>query len=133
MFRDASRKMERNPFNDLPDRWWPRRISKLPDPYTEEERDRILDFYANHRPYWAYAFVHFRFFAGTRPSEAVALKWGTVDLRSRKAHIGLSRPGRGERHEDARQLAHHKSAIDGGFGSGKIYLLIIDPEKYVFH
>src|SRR5262249_11361319 len=45
MFRDAGRRIERNPFNDLPANWWPRLPQREPDPYTEEERDRILKFY----------------------------------------------------------------------------------------
>src|SRR5688572_13584530 len=45
MFRDAGRRVDRNPFNDLPANWWPRLPKKEPDPYTEDERDRIHDFY----------------------------------------------------------------------------------------
>ena len=41
MFRDAGRRVDRNPFNDLPPNWWPRLPKKEPDPYTEDERDRI--------------------------------------------------------------------------------------------
>jgi integrase len=91
MFRDAGRRIERNPFNDLPNNWWPRLSQKEPDPYTEEERDKILDYYRKNRPYWAYAFVYFRFYTGTRPSEATALKWGSVDLMTGKATFALSR------------------------------------------
>jgi integrase len=85
MFRDAGRRVDRNPFNDLPANWWPRLPKKEPDPYTEAERDTILDFYRNRRPYNEYAFVYFRFYTGARPSEAVALKWGSVDLLNGKA------------------------------------------------
>jgi integrase len=35
--------------------------------------------------------VAFRFYTGTRPSEAVALKWGRVDLANGKARIAVSR------------------------------------------
>jgi hypothetical protein len=38
MFRDAGRRIKRNPFNDLPANWWPRLRQKEPDPYTEGER-----------------------------------------------------------------------------------------------
>ena len=62
-----------------------------PDPYTEQEREAILSYYRSNRPYWAYAFVYFRFWTGTRPSEGVALKWGSVDLLSGKAMLSLSR------------------------------------------
>jgi integrase len=91
MIRDAGRRIERNPFNDLPANWWPRLPQREPDPYTEGERDAILKHYRNNRPYWAYAFVYFRFYTGTRPSEATALKSGSVDLSSGKASISLSR------------------------------------------
>ena len=91
MVRDAGRRIDRNPFNDLPANWWPRRPQKDPDPYTEKERDAILKHYRNNRPYWAYAFVYFRFYTGTRPSEATALKWGSVDLLSGKATFLVSR------------------------------------------
>jgi len=91
MLRDAGRRIERNPFNDLPANWWPRLPQRAPDPYTEQERDRILAHHRNNRPYWAYAFVYFRFYTGTRPSEATALKWGSVDLMSGKATVAISR------------------------------------------
>lgn len=80
MFRDAGRRVDRDPFNDLPANWWPRLPKREPDPYTEDERDRILDFYRKKRTFKEYAFVYFRFYTGTRPSEAVALKWASVDL-----------------------------------------------------
>jgi len=97
MIRDAAvpqngtRRIERNPFNDLPKHWWQRLPQREPDPYTEEERDAILAFYRAKRPHWAYAFVFFRFWTGCRPSEATAVKWGSVDLQNGKAVIALSR------------------------------------------
>ena len=91
MFRDARKRVERNPFADLPQKWWPRQQQEEPDPFTEAERDDVLDHYRTKRPYNAYAFVYFRFYTGTRPSEAVALKWGNVDLWSGKATITTSR------------------------------------------
>jgi integrase len=91
MFRDARKRVKTNPFADLPEKWWPRQQQEKPDPFTEEERDEVLDYYRAKRPYGAYAFVHFRFYTGTRPSEAVALKWGDVDLVAGKASIVASR------------------------------------------
>jgi integrase len=90
-FRDSARKLDRNPFSELPKNWWPRLPRREPDPYTELERDTILRYYRSNRPYWAYAFVFFRFYTGTRPSEATALKWGSVDLLAGKAMLSLSR------------------------------------------
>jgi integrase len=91
MFRDAGQRLERNPFDNLPANWWPRLPQREPDPYTEEERDRILTYYREQRSYKDYAFVYFRFYTGTRPSEAVALKWGSVDLWNGKATYTVSR------------------------------------------
>jgi integrase len=72
-------------------KWWPRTPRKEPDPFTEKERDAILQFYRAKLPSKQYALVCFRFYTGTRPSEAVALKWGRVDLAFGKAIINSSR------------------------------------------
>ena len=91
MFRDARKEVKRNPFDDLPEKWWPRLQHQEPDPYSEAERDLILKYYRGNRPYKAYAFVYFRFYTGTRPSEAAALKWGNIDLMNEKAAVTSSR------------------------------------------
>jgi hypothetical protein len=36
MVRDAGRRIDRNPFNDLPANWWPRLPQREPDPYTDK-------------------------------------------------------------------------------------------------
>ena len=93
MIRDAETEglIERNPFGGLPPKWWPKAKRQKIDPFTEKERDQILSYYSENRPYWAYAFVHFRFWTGTRPSEGTALKLGCVDLKTAKAEILESR------------------------------------------
>jgi integrase len=91
MVREAGRRIDRNPFNDLPANWWPRLPQREPDPYTEQEGDALLAYYRANRPPWAYAFVHFRFWTGTRPSQATALKWGSVDLLKARATFASSR------------------------------------------
>src|SRR5690242_3226587 len=55
MFRDAGRRVNQNPFKEIPANWWPRVPKREPDPYTEQERDAILSYYGSNRPYWAYA------------------------------------------------------------------------------
>jgi len=60
------------------------------DPFTEEERDLILGWFGSERPHF-HAFVYFRFWTGTRPSEAIALRWGDVDLPNRRVKIRRSR------------------------------------------
>lgn len=91
MFRDAGRRVDRNPFKEIPANWWPRLPRPEPDPYTERQRDAILAYYRANRPPWAHAFVYFRFWTGTRPSEATALKWGSVDLINATGTFALSR------------------------------------------
>jgi integrase len=62
------------------------------DPYTPEERETILGTFKAKRPHY-HAFVFFRFWTGCRPSEAIALRWGAVDLRYATARIQRSRVG----------------------------------------
>lgn len=74
--------------------WWPRLPKREPDPYTEQERETIQAYYRANRPARAYAFV---FWTGTRPSEATALKWGSVDLVNGKATFAVTASRRRER------------------------------------
>src|SRR5262245_1440842 len=60
------------------------------DPYTDEERERILEWFWNVRRQY-HAFVYFRFWTGTRPSEAIGLRWSDIDLRNRRVRIRRSR------------------------------------------
>ncbi|MGI0488163.1 tyrosine-type recombinase/integrase [Pantanalinema rosaneae CENA516] len=62
-------------------------LEPRPDAFTEEERDRIIEAFKNHRGNWngrgytgiSYAhyssFVEFLFLTGCRPSEAIGLQW----------------------------------------------------------
>jgi len=133
MFRDAGRRIERNPFNDLPANWWPRLPQKEPDPYTEAERDRIVKFYREQRSHKQYAFVYFRFYTGTRPSEAVALKWGSVDLTNAKATFALSRH-LGEENAPKTRASHRTATLlPNVIELLKTLLpLRVDPQSYVF-
>ncbi len=78
-----------------------------PEPFTAEERSRILAWFERrrfgfhcglgtngprmhvHPPY--YALVHMLFWTGMRPSEAAGLRWSDVDLRAGVARIVRSR------------------------------------------
>lgn len=76
-----------DPFVDIS---WPRKVTPKPDPFTAEERDRILDYFWRKKRHY-YPFVYTMFFVGLRPSEAIALRWGCVDLRSGMLTIEKSR------------------------------------------
>ena len=133
MIRDGGRSIERNPFNDLPENWWPSLPQREPDPYSEQERDTILAYYRNNRPHWAYAFVYFRFWTGTRPSEAVALKWGSVDLLNGKATVSLSRH-LGEENATKTRASRRTLALLPNVVEllKSIVPLRVEPDSYVF-
>jgi integrase len=133
MIRDAGRRIERNPFNDLPANWWPRLPQREPNPYMEEERDAILKHYRNNRPHWAYAFVYFRFYTGTRPSEATALKWGSVDLLNGKATFAVSRHLGEENAPKTRASRRTMTLLPNVVELLKSILpLRVEPNSYVF-
>ena len=109
MFRQARRDglLGREQFEDLFDPEWPKTETPEPDPFTADERTRILRWFAGrafrvhsgaegagfvarlHPPYHAY--LHLLFFTGMRPSEAAGLQWGDIDLSGSRAHIRRSR------------------------------------------
>jgi integrase len=109
MFRDARKAgLEVGfPFGDLE---WPRRVVPGPDPFTEEERDRLLEYFLRKRwrlgrhqgryqskvyfPYYAFLFT--LFYTGMRPSEAVALRVKSVDLAAGTLFVERSRSLRAE-------------------------------------
>lgn len=90
MIRDArvvDQLIDRDPFTGV---IWPRMPKKPADPFTEQERDKILRWFRKRNPFY-YPFVFFLFHTGVRPSEAVALRWGDVDPAQGIATIRLSR------------------------------------------
>lgn len=92
-YRDA-RKTDRlpeligdNPFAALD---WPRTRLRDPDPFTEDERDKILAYFKERIKHY-YPFVLTQFLTGMRPSEALALRWSDIDLKRREIYISKSR------------------------------------------
>jgi integrase len=90
-------------FSDLE---WAEILEDDPDPFDEDERDRLLDYFRRkswkvggfdkRRPHHAYfAFLFTAFFTGCRPSELAALRVGDVDLARgtlrirRSSHLGV--------------------------------------------
>jgi integrase len=89
MMRDARKYgfIERDYFADLE---WPRIATPKPDPFTAEERDKILKHFREKHAYY-YPFVATLFGTGARPSEIIALRWSDVDLRTGVVSISKSR------------------------------------------
>jgi len=90
MMRDA-RKIDglisSDPFAALD---WPRLPTTRPDPFSVEERNAVLQQFRAKTPFY-YPFVYTLFFTGMRPSEALALRWGDVDLKAVFVSITKSR------------------------------------------
>jgi integrase len=61
-----------------------------PDPFEEEERDAIIAYFRQKVSFY-YPFVCTLFSTGMRPSEALGLCWGDVDLRRGEISISKSR------------------------------------------
>lgn len=79
---------------------WPRWRVPPADPFSAEERSRIIAWfrkkqYVSHSrqvPRASYpAFAHCLFWAGLRPSEAAGLQWQDVDLEGARLHVQRSR------------------------------------------
>ena len=75
---------------------WPETPRQKPDPFTEEERDAVLSYFRQKASegkilFFDYVFPYVLFWTGMRPSEAIALRWGDIDLRLEKAEITKSR------------------------------------------
>jgi integrase len=93
MFRDArtvdyfQQLQGKDPFANLT---WPRAKAGKPDPFTEQERDSVLAYFRDKSPEY-YTFVYTLFHTGMRPSEALALRWGDVDVSRREIMITKSR------------------------------------------
>lgn len=88
--RTVDKLVSQDPYADLPPKWWGRRPTQKPDPFTEEERDTLIGYFRGKRPHW-YPFICTAFSTGARPSELVGLRWGDVDLRAGKLTIRRSR------------------------------------------
>jgi integrase len=91
LFRDARLEIEelqgKNPFIDVQ---WPRLPKKRPDPFTAEERDRIITWYIKN-DFFYYPLVAWQFQTGMRPSETFGLTWQDIDLEAKILSINKSR------------------------------------------
>jgi integrase len=86
---------------------WPKPRTPEPDPYTPDERTRIIRWFAEkafsfkagrategpcRRPHLPYhVFVYVLFWTGLRPSEAAGLQWQDLDLDRGRLHVRRSR------------------------------------------
>jgi integrase len=66
----------KDPFIDIQ---WPRLPKTKPDPFTAEERDRIIQWYVEN-DFFYYPLIAWQFHTGMRPSETFGLTWQDIDL-----------------------------------------------------
>src|SRR5262249_12755594 len=99
--------LTRERFADLMDLEWPKGSMPEPDPFTAEERTRLLAWFATRifrvpsdpggtgyilRPHPAYhIYLHLLFWSGMRPSGAAGLQWYDMDLERGTAEVRRSR------------------------------------------
>jgi integrase len=69
---------------------WPKVQMEKPDPFTAEERDRIVQHWIKN-DFFYYPWVFTLFHTGMRPSELSALTWKDVDLKAGTISITKSR------------------------------------------
>jgi integrase len=91
MYRDARAEIDelagKDPFMDVR---WPKARGEPPDPFTADERDRIIAFFGAEEPFY-YAFVRLQFETGMRPSESTGLTWLDLDKTASTVRILTSR------------------------------------------
>ncbi len=68
----------------------------LPDPFTPDEMEEILDHLREHAPEQVWNWYMFAFGTGVRPSEQTALQWDDIDWNHRTIRVRRARV-RGER------------------------------------
>lgn len=68
--------VDKNPFALLQ---WPRQPRHKLDPFTVEERDRIIAWWTE-KDFFFFPYVYFQFHTGCRPSETAGLTWDNIDL-----------------------------------------------------
>ncbi len=91
LYRDSRIEIEvlqgKDPFIDI---HWPRLPRKKPDPFSAEERDRVIAWYIEN-DFFYYPLVAWQFHTGMRPSETFALTWADVDFAAGTVSINKAR------------------------------------------
>ena len=88
---------------------WPDKVDPEPDPFTEEERDMLLDDYWWKDRHW-FPFVFTQFFTGLRPGEAIGLRVVASTCGAADCGAGVSHARRGQPTEDEEDQAQDHAA-----------------------
>lgn len=105
-----------------------------PDPFTISEVNLILDHMAATYDSQVYNYFEFMFFTGVRPQEAIALKWGEIDLNEMTARIRRVRTAKTDREttktSNIRDIELNSRALNAVVKQ-KAHTFLVDD--YVFH
>lgn len=131
-FLTAAEKDELIKENPISKVGWKRQPVAQPDPFTEEERDSLIEHFRTEASVY-HAWVVTLFWTGMRLSEATALRWQNIDLESSMIDIRRSRT-HGEDHApktsaSARSIKALPVVIDA---LRSICPLHPDPDGFVF-
>jgi integrase len=85
--REIDRLITTDPFMAIQ---WPKAKPVKRDPFTKEERDKILEYFRENQPFY-YPFILTMFWTGMRPSECTALRVGDIDLKNGFIAVDKSR------------------------------------------
>lgn len=80
--------LEHSPLRNIRNR---RHQAPLPDPFTPDEMEEILDHLREHAPEQVWNWYMFAFGTGVRPSEQIALQWGDIDWNHRTIRVRRAR------------------------------------------
>jgi len=88
MYRDARKRpksdLNKDPFADMD---WPRESQPKPDPFTDEERDKILSYFKEKNPFY---YPIYSVLDRDAPVGSVSPQMGDIDLKAGKASITKS-------------------------------------------
>lgn len=96
-----------NPMNGITNA---KTVKKKPDPLTAAERDRILEDMAKRYDERVFAYYLFMFYTGMRPEEAIALRWGDIDLSTGIARVQRVRTFKGSERDGSK--THSERDVD---------------------
>jgi integrase len=79
-----------------------KRVKKLPDPLTTNERDSILTDMRSKYDERVAAYFQFAFYTGLRPEEMIALHWADIDFKHKSCRISRVKTFRGQEREGSK-------------------------------
>lgn len=106
-----------------------------PDPFERDEMDALLAYMAAKYPEPVWSYYEFALNTGLRPSEQIALCWGDIDWKRRKARVNKARvdwQNKGTKTNRERDVDLSDAAL-AALTRQKVHTFMKDPEGPIFH